>query len=177
MATLEQLSAALVKADAAGNASDAKTLADAIRKMRLPVSEIPEQRAGVDQIPGYGGPVPASTEPVSQTQYPQAPSNPTLRALKAPFAGVYRGVQDITDTGLIAATEAMGIGGARTESQRQKAQFEQEYGGTPGAEVGRVGGQIIGTLLLLGGFLWFYRLRRHCFDFLCLKGIYMSFKR
>jgi hypothetical protein len=34
MATLEQLSAALVKADAAGNAADAKALADAIRQMR-----------------------------------------------------------------------------------------------------------------------------------------------
>lgn len=34
MATLEQLSAALVKADAAGNASDAKAFADEIRKMR-----------------------------------------------------------------------------------------------------------------------------------------------
>ena len=34
MATLEQLSAALVKADAAGNTADAKALADEIRKMR-----------------------------------------------------------------------------------------------------------------------------------------------
>lgn len=34
MATLEELSAALVKADAAGNATDAKALADAIRQMR-----------------------------------------------------------------------------------------------------------------------------------------------
>lgn len=34
MATLEQLSAALVKADAAGNAADAKALADAIRQMQ-----------------------------------------------------------------------------------------------------------------------------------------------
>jgi len=35
MATLEQLSAALVKADAAGNVEDAKALADAIRQMRV----------------------------------------------------------------------------------------------------------------------------------------------
>lgn len=34
MATLEQLSSALVKADAAGNAADAKALADAIRQMQ-----------------------------------------------------------------------------------------------------------------------------------------------
>jgi hypothetical protein len=36
MATLEQLQSALVKADAAGNADDAKMFADAIRKMRAP---------------------------------------------------------------------------------------------------------------------------------------------
>ncbi len=36
MATLEQLSAALVKADAAGNAEDAKAFADAIRQMQAP---------------------------------------------------------------------------------------------------------------------------------------------
>lgn len=34
MATIEELSSALVKADAAGNAADAKTFADAIRKMQ-----------------------------------------------------------------------------------------------------------------------------------------------
>lgn len=34
MATIEELSAALIKADAAGNAADAKVLADAIRQMR-----------------------------------------------------------------------------------------------------------------------------------------------
>ena len=46
MATLEELSAALVKADAAGNTADAKAFADAIRQMRAaPVSTI-------DQIPG-----------------------------------------------------------------------------------------------------------------------------
>jgi hypothetical protein len=34
MATLEQLTAALIKADAAGNAADAKELADEIRRVR-----------------------------------------------------------------------------------------------------------------------------------------------
>ena len=42
MATLEQLSAALVKADAAGNTEDAKVLADAIRKMRAVAPEQPK---------------------------------------------------------------------------------------------------------------------------------------
>jgi hypothetical protein len=49
MATLEQLSSALVKADAAGNAADAKALADAIRQMQTaPVEAIPTPR----QTPG-----------------------------------------------------------------------------------------------------------------------------
>jgi hypothetical protein len=45
MATLEQLSAALVKADAAGNIADAKALADAIRQMKTAPFEIPGPRA------------------------------------------------------------------------------------------------------------------------------------
>jgi hypothetical protein len=57
MATLEQLSSALVKADAAGNTADAKAFADAIRQMQtVPVeaappvqSEIPGPRQG----PGF----------------------------------------------------------------------------------------------------------------------------
>jgi len=44
MATLEQLSAALVKADAAGNAEDAKAFADAIRQMQAtPVETMPSE--------------------------------------------------------------------------------------------------------------------------------------
>ena len=78
--------------------------------------------------------------------YSSAPSNPVLKALYAPVVGAYRGLQDITDVGYTAATEALGIKGAREESARQKAQFEQQYGGMAGAEVGRVGGQIVGTL-------------------------------
>jgi len=96
------------------------------------------QSAPVDDgIPlGRSGPSP----------YAVAPKNPTLKALYSPFVGAYRGLQDITDTAYIAATEALGIKGAREESARQKAQFEQQYGGVAGAEVGRVGGQVVGTL-------------------------------
>jgi hypothetical protein len=55
MATLEELSSALVKADAAGNADDAKAFADAIRQMRSSTpSGIPETRklTGAELIPG-----------------------------------------------------------------------------------------------------------------------------
>lgn len=46
MATIEQLTAALVKADAAGNAADAKVFADAIRKMRAPAETPKEESNG-----------------------------------------------------------------------------------------------------------------------------------
>jgi hypothetical protein len=60
MATLEQLSSALVKADAAGNAADAKALADAIRQMQsapaaAPVqSEIPAPRQRPGALAQFG---------------------------------------------------------------------------------------------------------------------------
>lgn len=57
MATLEQLSAALMKANAAGNAADAKVFADEIRKMRsatpAKVAAQPQQEFGTD-VPAWG---------------------------------------------------------------------------------------------------------------------------
>ena len=50
MATLEQLSAALVKADAAGNAADAKAFADEIRRMRTPEAPATRGSAGMFDI-------------------------------------------------------------------------------------------------------------------------------
>ena len=47
MATLEELSAALVKADAAGNAADAQAFADAIRQMRA----VSPRRAKLELLP------------------------------------------------------------------------------------------------------------------------------
>ena len=78
--------------------------------------------------------------------YGAAPSNPILRSLYAPAVGFYRGLQDITDTAAIAATEALGIKGARDISAQQKQQYEQNYGNLMGGDVGRIGGQIVGTL-------------------------------
>ena len=50
MATIEELSAALVKADAAGNTADAKAFADAIRQMRA--APATPALSGADLIPG-----------------------------------------------------------------------------------------------------------------------------
>jgi hypothetical protein len=59
MATLEQLSSALVKADAAGNVADAKALADAIRQM---------QTAPVETMPAPSGIPTARQAPGAMTQ-------------------------------------------------------------------------------------------------------------
>ena len=92
-----------------------------------PPSEIPGPRAG-------------------PSAYGVASASPTKRAIVAPFVGFYRGLQDITDTAAIAATEALGIKGARDISAQQKQQYEQNYGNLMGGDVGRIGGQIVGTL-------------------------------
>jgi hypothetical protein len=73
MATLEQLSAALVKADAAGNAEDAKVFADAIRQMRAqPTGGVPVGRQSVDQ---FG--IPVTIKPAE----PEAPRSLFQRAM------------------------------------------------------------------------------------------------
>ena len=61
MATLEELSAALVKADAAGNAADAQAFADAIRQMRGGIPAPRKTGTAADLIPGNTYAVPAST--------------------------------------------------------------------------------------------------------------------
>jgi hypothetical protein len=56
MATIEQLSAALIKADAAGNAADAKVFADEIRRLRAAAappaqpSEVPMGRRAIQMV-------------------------------------------------------------------------------------------------------------------------------
>lgn len=94
--------------------------------------------------------IPTARKDTGASPYAVAPSNATVKALYSPFVGMYRGLQDITDTGYIAATEALGIKGAREESARQKEQYTRQYGDSMGADVGRVGGQVVGTLPIGG---------------------------
>lgn len=49
MATIEELSAALVKADAAGNTEDAKVFADAIRQMQSQAQQQPQEQTSIAQ--------------------------------------------------------------------------------------------------------------------------------
>jgi hypothetical protein len=73
MATLEQLSAALIKADAAGNAEDAKAFADAIRQM-------PSAKQSVDQ---FG--IPVTVRP-PQTETPLTLREKISGAIETPVA-------------------------------------------------------------------------------------------
>ena len=127
MATLEQLSAALVKADAAGNADDAKAFADAIRQMQTaPSSGMPVGRRGglASQIPGYGGPVPAAPEAP-----PKRYGGPLPEALMAPIETAVT-----LGTGLITApiVEAAKIGGTL---------FSGKYGTQEGIRAGEAVGR------------------------------------
>jgi hypothetical protein len=153
MATIDELSAALVKADAAGNAADAKAFADAIRQMRAaPSSGIPAGRGGVNQIPGYGGPVPAA----------QPQQRGFLSTIGAPIEAVSQGIisaggnimfggQQLVGKG-IRAIGAQETGTAliedaarrRAESQATVAPFKQEFPIATGA--GELGGEILATM-------------------------------
>ena len=123
MATLEQLSAALVKADAAGNADDARALANEIRKMR-----------GTSK----------TKEAPSFTQMFVDEARTSLPG------GVARGLKDIVDAG---AGYVSRLGGseeaARVEAMNTEGASDfkasQERAGAGGSNVVRVGGQILAT--------------------------------
>ena len=154
MATLEQLGAALVKADAAGNVDDAKALAMEIKRMRgetqaPTIVNAPDARQNVAAEPAD-----ARREMVQRE----------LTTAIAPFAGAYTGVGNIvlggqkllgkgltalgaTDTGQFLTEDAI----RRQELQKQ---FIQPYKDVaPGyAGTGEFAGEVLATLPV-GGFL------------------------
>jgi hypothetical protein len=123
MATLEQLSAALVKADAAGNAEDAKAFADAIRQMRAPSEGMPSERK------------------MSMGEaFMQVP------------AGIYKGFKDVTDTLFKGGASAVDyLAGTNTRAsvdeaaQRANAEYEALYGDRMLAQGGRILGNVVAT--------------------------------
>ena len=123
MATLEQLSAALVKADAAGNAEDAKAFADAIRQMRAPSEGMPSGR-----------------EMSMGEAFMQVP------------AGIYKGFKDVTDTMIKGGASAVDyLAGTSTRAsvdeaaRRANAEYEALYGDRMLAQGGRLAGNILAT--------------------------------
>ena len=118
MATLEQLSAALVKADAAGNIEDAKALANAIRQMQAapapnaaPRTEgMPGPRQGFlaqtgtglvsladttigGALPMFGSVVQAGVRPFTTPQQAEQMGGAVTSALEKPFGKLF----DVTD--------------------------------------------------------------------------------
>lgn len=75
------------------------------------------------------------------------------RALMSPVAGVKRGLQDITDTATLLLSKGVDkVAGndkaskaVQAEIDRQKVEYEQQYGEFGGADVGRLAGSVIGT--------------------------------
>jgi hypothetical protein len=133
MATLEQLSAALVKADAAGNAADAKALADAIRQMQTASSTATAQPKERGFLETLGAPI----EAVSQ-------------GIISGGGNVMFGAQRLLGKGL----EAVGARDTGTflqqdaaqrlaQSQAAVAPFKQEFPVYTGA--GELGAEIAGT--------------------------------
>jgi hypothetical protein len=152
MATLEQLGAALVKADAAGNVDDAKALAMEIKRMRSEtptITNAPDARENV-----VAEPADARREMVQRE----------LTTAIAPFAGAYTGVGNIVlggqkllgkgltalgakDTGQFLTEDAI----RRQELQKQFIQpFKDVAPGYAGA--GEFAGEVVATLPV-GGFL------------------------
>lgn len=90
MATLEQLSAALVKADAAGNTADAKAFADAIRQMQSAPSGVPVGRQGVTGIPTEPGANLTPTAAPERSMFERAMGN--IETIPAMVGGAVGGV-------------------------------------------------------------------------------------
>jgi len=90
MATLEQLSAALVKADAAGNAADAKAFADEIRRMRTQQPATPTQPATPATEQGIPGTVRPAEPDAPRSLFERAMGN--LETIPAMVGGAVGGV-------------------------------------------------------------------------------------
>ena len=108
MATLEQLSAALVKADAAGNVEDAKAFADAIRQMKaapaLPTALQPSMRADTG--------MPVERKPPTTYERVREFVTPTVEMLGAAGGGLLgAGAGTLVAPGVGTATGAVGGAG------------------------------------------------------------------
>jgi hypothetical protein len=161
MATLEQLSAALVKADAAGNAEDAKAFANAIRQMQAAPVAAPSEIPVARQAPGamtqlgrsaasladvtVGGVIPAV---VQQVAYPflrvgRSPEEATARTqslvsgLEKPFGKTF-GVTETPEYQQEASRQIMDFIG---QNFQKGAKWISERTGVPASDVEN----IIGT--------------------------------
>jgi len=154
MATLEQLSSALVKADAAGNVDDAKALASEIKRMRggtqtptVTIEAAPETRQNVGAEPNRGM--------LDQTLRNALEKGAELASFGA---GAYKGVGDIVIGGQrllgqgLTALGAKDTGQALTEDAIRRQALQQQFinpykqfaPNVTGA--GEFGGEVVATL-------------------------------
>ena len=129
MATLEQLSSALVKADAAGNVDDAKALASEIKRMRgetqaptTTAAAAPETRQNVGAEPNRGM--------LDQTLRNALEKGAELASFGA---GAYKGVGDIVIGGQrllgqgLTALGAKDTGQALTEDAIRRQELQRQF--------------------------------------------------
>jgi hypothetical protein len=97
-------------------------------------------------------PAPAPTSEIPPPRQESAASYYS-RALAAPFAGFGRGLQDITDTATLLLSKGVDkVAGndkaskmIQAEIDRQKAEYQQQFGEFGGGDVGRIVGGAFGT--------------------------------
>jgi hypothetical protein len=154
MATIEQLSSALIKADAAGNAADAKQLADAIRAMRTQTAAPaqPQYASAVPQLDVRGQLVRQDAMPG-----PRQPS-PGLgdRILGVPEAALTMGSGAVA--GAVAPFVAVGeeilqgrFGEGGPQTERRAAELASQFTYTPRTQTGAaITGAVGETLQGLG---------------------------
>lgn len=167
MATLEQLSAALIKADAAGNTADAKALADAIRQMRAAPALPQSLQPSVAQVSPDAIPAPRQNLSMGQRVYQAvrpyvAPSVEALGAaggavLGTPFGGpigaitgagagyaTAKGLMKAADVALgVEPPETLGEAGARTARDVLEGATFEVGGRVLGQTLGNVAGKIM----------------------------------
>lgn len=140
MATLDELNAALIKADAAGNAADAKVFADEIRKMRAaPVVKAPETSIMQDIGQGAGnlaaGAVRGSTSIGTTVLWPFLKAYDKIKGDREPnLSGLVTGKQPLS---------------RYEEMKMQIDQGLQEMGAEPDSMLykgGKIGTEIAGTM-------------------------------
>jgi hypothetical protein len=117
----------------------------------MPVEEF-NQKVGLTAAPNKK--IPASAPSEIPTPRQESTLGYYGRAVTAPFAGVKRGFQDITDTAVLLLSKGVDkVAGddfmsksVQAEIDRQKAAYEQQYGEFGGGDVGRLAGSVVGTV-------------------------------
>jgi hypothetical protein len=145
MATIEQLSAALVKADAAGNTADAKVFADALRAMKAQQQPASAQAPAAPVAPAAPSPAPQSPNLLDSTLATVNGITGSIPFLQqgtdALIAGGQTGLDAITGQPVDFGARYNGIRDSRTRVA-DKAPLANTLGGIGGT---------IGATALLGG--------------------------